>query len=109
MRKCSITIKDKEYTIQLNRESVMWLESAGFNVSDFDKKPFTYIELLWTAGFIMNHSDVNPNLALKLMDSYTEEGGNVTDVAKFVIEEYQSFMNALSVTSSKKKITITEI
>lgn len=109
MRKCSITIKDKEYTIQMNRESVTWLESAGFNLSDFDKKPLTCIELLWTAGFIMNHSEVNHNLALKLMESFAEEGGDVSEVAKFIIEEYQSFINALSVTNSKKKITITEI
>jgi len=109
MRKCSITIKDKEYTIQVNRESVMWLESNGFDITEFDKKPLTYIELLWTAGFIMNHNEVNPNLALKLMDSFVEEGGDVSEIAKFVIEEYQSFINALSVTNSKKKITITEI
>lgn len=109
MRKCSITIKDKEYTIQVNRESVMWLENNGFDITEFDKKPLTYIELLWTAGFIMNHNEVNPNLALKLMDSFVEEGGDVSEIAKFVIEEYQSFINALSVTNSKKKITITEI
>ena len=108
MRKCSITIKDKEYTIQLNRESVTWLENSGFDVSEFDKKPLTYIELLWTAGFIMNHSEVNSNLALKLMDSYKEEGGDVTEIAKFIMEEYSSFISALSVTNSKKKITITE-
>jgi len=109
MRKCSITIKDKEYTIQLNRESVTWLEAAGFDVSKFDSKPLTYIELLWTAGFIMHHNEVNPNYALKLMDSYREEGGDVAEIAKFVIEEYQTFISALSVTNSKKKATITEI
>lgn len=109
MRKCSITIKDKEYIIQLNRESVMWLESSGFSLSEFENKPVLSIELLWTAGFKMNHSDVNPSLALKLMESYTEEGGDVSEVAKFILEEYQSFINALSVTNSKKKITITEI
>lgn len=108
MRKCSITIKDKEYTIQLNRDSVMWLEGAGFNVSDFDRKPLTSVELLWAAGFIMNHSEVNPNLALKLMDSYREEGGDIAEVARFVLDEYQSFISALSVTNSKKKATITE-
>lgn len=109
MRKCSITIKDKEYTIQMSRESVTWLEGAGFAAEDFYRKPLTSIELLWTAGFIMNHSEVNPNLALKLMDSYKEEGGDVSEIARFVLDEYQSFINALSVTKSKKKVTITEV
>ena len=109
MRKCSITIKDKDYTIQINRESVVWLENAGFAVEDFYRKPLMSVELLWTAGFIMNHSEVNPNLALKLMDSYSEEGGDVAEVARFVLDEYQSFINALSATNSKKKATITEV
>ena len=109
MRKCSITIKDKEYTIQLNRDSIMWLESTGFAIEDFYKKPLTSVELLWTTGFVMNHREVNQNLAMKLLETYQEEGGDVTEVAKFVLEEYQSFINALSDTKSKKKASITEI
>ena len=108
MRKCSINIKDKDYTIQLNRESIIWLENAGFDLSDFDKKPLITIELLWAAGFLMNHPEVNPNLALKLMESYKEEKGDVSEVAKFVLDEYKSFINALSDTKPKKKATITE-
>lgn len=108
MRKCSINISDKDYTIQLNRDSIVWLERAGFNLGDFEKKPLITIELLWTAGFVMNHPEVNPTLALKLMDTYKEEGGDVTEIAKFILEEYQSFINALSDTKSKKKATITE-
>ena len=57
----------------------------------------------------MHHSEVNPNLSLKLMESYKEEGGDVAEVARFVLEEYQSFITALSDTKSKKKATITEI
>ena len=108
MRKCSINVNEKDYTIQLNRDSVVWLETAGFNIGDFDKKPLVTIELLWAAGFIMNHPEVNGNLALKLMESYKKEGGDVAEVAKFVLEEYQSFISALSDTKSKKKATITE-
>lgn len=109
MRKCSINIKDKDYTIQLNRDSIVWLEQSGFSIGDFEKKPLVTIELLWAAGFIMNHPEVNANLALKLMDSYKEEGGDVSEIARFVLDEYQSFISALSDTKSKKKATITEI
>lgn len=110
MRKCSITIKDKEYTIQLNRDSVVWLESVGFSLEDITKKPVTSIDLLWAAGFVMNHPEVNAGLALKLQQSYKEEGGDVMEVIKFISEEYQTFITALSDTGSKKKkATITEI
>lgn len=111
MRKCSINVKDKDYDLQLNRESIVWLESQGFDANEFEKKPLTYMNLLWQSAFIANHKEVNPNLALKLMDSYQEEGGDVGEVVNFIIEEYQSFISALSdmKLKSKKKATIQEI
>ena len=109
MRKCSITIKDKDYTIQVNRDSIVWLEARGFNIEEFAKKPITYIDILWTSGFLMNHPEVSSNLALKLMETYTEEGGDIMEIINFILEEYQSFISALSDTKSKKKATITEI
>ncbi len=109
MRKCSINIGDKDYTIQVNRESIIWLEARGFNIEEFAKKPITYIDIVWNAGFLVNHSDtINPKLALKLMETYKEEGGDVMEVVNFVLEEYQSFISALSDTKLKKKATITE-
>lgn len=109
MRKCSITIKDKDYTIRINRDSIVWLEQNGFNMADFDVKPLLTIELLWVAGFRMNHPEISRSDALELMEEYKEEGGDIMEVAKFVAEEYSSFMSALSVTKSKKKATIAEI
>lgn len=109
MRKCSITINEKEYTIQINRDSIVWLEARGFSIEEFTRKPITYIDMIWTSGFLMNHSDVNQSLALKLMETYKEEGGDIMEIVNFVLEEYQSFISALSDTKSKKKATITEI
>ena len=44
MRKCSITINEKEYTIQINRDSIVWLEARGFSIEEFTRKPITYID-----------------------------------------------------------------
>lgn len=109
MRKCSITIKDKEYTIQINRDSIVWLEARGFSIEEFTKKPITYIDIVWNSGFLMNHNDVNPSLAIKLMETYKEEGGDIMEIINFILEEYQSFIYALSDTKPKKKATITEV
>ena len=111
MRKCTINIKDKDYDIVLTRDSVKWLESKGFSIEDFDKRPITYFDILWQCGFLANHADVNPNLAEKLMKSYEDEGGDVTEVIRFLVEEYTNFINALADTNlnKKKKATITEI
>lgn len=109
MRKCSISIKDNDYTIRINRESIVWLEQNGFNMADFENKPLLTIELLWVAGFRMNHPTLSRADALELMEEYKEEGGDIMEIARFVAEEYSSFMSALSVTKSKKKATIAEV
>ncbi len=101
MRKLKLKINDKDYTLQMNRLSIKWLESNGFSIEDFAKKPVTYFDLLWTSLFIVNHTDVNPSLAIKLLETYEKEH-NVVNVIKFAIEEYSAFMNALADTSSKK-------
>lgn len=104
MRQCKLKINNKDYTLELNRDSIKWLENYGFSIEEFDKKPLTFYDLLWTSLFLANHKDVNPNLAIKLMDTYKEEKGNkmVSKIVKFAIEEYTSFMRALSDTDSKE-------
>lgn len=100
MRKLELKINDKDYQLQMTRDSIKWLEANGFSIEDFNKKPITYFDLLWASLFMANHKDVNPSLALKLMDTYEKNGKKVANIVKFAIEEYQAFMNALSDTSS---------
>lgn len=102
MNTCTIEIGEKEYTLCLTREAVKKIESIGFNISNFIAKPVTYMDVLWYGGFVANHSDVNPNLALKLMDSYKEEGGNINEVIDFLAEEYSNFVNAQDDINLKK-------
>ena len=102
MRKLKLKINEKDYTLEMNRDSIKWLEAMGFDIDEFDKKPVTYYDLIWTSLFLANHKDVNPNLALKLMETYEKSGKKPTKVIKFGIEEYQAFMNALSDIDSKE-------
>lgn len=96
MRKLKLKINDKDYTLEMTRDSIKWLEAVGFSIEEFDKKPVTFYDLVWTSLFVANHKDVNPNLALKLMETYQKSGKNPAKVVKFAIEEYQSFMSALA-------------
>lgn len=111
MRKLKLHINDKDYTLELTRESIKWLESNGFEFDKFESKPVTYYDLLWQSLFIANHRDVNSNLAIKLMNSYKDSGHKVASVIKFAIDEYNAFMNALidiDSTKTDEKLEITE-
>ncbi len=101
MRKLKLKINDKDYTLEMNRDTIKWLENYDFSLEEFIKKPVTYYDLLWTSLFLVNHQDVNPNLAMKLMETYGENH-KVAKVINFAIEEYKTFMNALSDINSEK-------
>ena len=103
MSTCTIEINGKEYVICLTREAVKKIESMGFNIQNYIEKPLTMMDILWFGGFVHNHPDVNPNLAVKLLEAYQEENGDVEEVVNFLAEEYSNFVNAPADTKSKKK------
>ena len=92
MRKLELNINNKNYTLMMNRESIKWLETNGFNAEEFNKKPITFYDLIWTSLFIANHKEVNSNLAIKLLETYQRDGKNVSLVISFAIEVYQCFL-----------------
>lgn len=113
MRKLKLKVNDKEYVLEMNRNTIKWLENYGFSIDRFSEKPLTYYDLLWTSLFLVNHTDVDPNLALGLQESYRNTKGAkmVAKVIKFAIDEYRSFMNALldtNLTENDEELEIIE-
>ena len=105
MRQLKLKINEKDYILEYNRDSIKWLEREGFDLNEFIKKPVTYMDIIWESLFVKNYSNtVNHNLAMKLMDSYSQEKGNamVMKVITFAVEEYKSFLDALAGTDSEK-------
>lgn len=103
MKKCEIEISEKTYVLELNRNSIKWLEANGFVAEEFDLKPITYIDTLWTAGFVKNYPDMTAKDCMELFDKYQEEGGDMQEVISFLTGEYQNFILALTDTKDKKK------
>nr|DAM10951.1 MAG TPA: protein of unknown function (DUF5055) [Caudoviricetes sp.] len=110
MRKITINISNKDYELWLNRDNIKWLERNGYVYENSYNMPITYYDLLWTVGFINNYSNLSPDEVLELRDKYREEGGDPSEVTKFMTDEYLSFINALADTKSvTKKAKITEV
>jgi len=100
MRKCKINIGDKDYNLELNRKTVLWLENKGFALEKLEEKPITMYGLLFESAFIANYPNLN---ASEMMEKYEEEDGDSAEVVEFLIEEYTAFINALADTKSRKK------
>lgn len=66
-----IVIHDKknnrDYTLEFNRESVMFAEQRGFNINDIDKYPMVMIPLLFFYAFRMHHRNISKEKTDKIL------------------------------------------
>ena len=74
--------KDTEYTLEFNRESVVFAEMRGFKIEDVSDYPMTKIPELFFYAFRMHHK----NIARDKTDKILEEIGGLPDgfVARLV-------------------------
>lgn len=49
------TYKDKEYTLEFTRASILKLEARGFDISEVKSKPMTYLPLIFAGAFLAHH------------------------------------------------------
>ena len=106
MNICEIEIGGKTYKLCLTRKSIKEMERLGFDLQEFAKKPFTYIDILMYGGFIKYQEELSLDDVSELIDTYRLEGGDVNEIMEFLSEEYASFMSAPTDTKLKKaKIT----
>lgn len=53
--KIEFKYKEKNYTLEYNRDSIRIMEKQGFNAEKFTEQPMTMVELAFEGSFIMNH------------------------------------------------------
>ena len=93
----TIEIDGKEYTLTLNRKAVQVAEGFGLNPETFEKRPLTSISLIWRAGFLTKHPEVNDAKAEELYDKLEESNPDLLgEIIKSLVEQYSAFFKALS-------------
>lgn len=54
--KIEFNYKNKDYTLEYNRDAIKLMERQGFNAEKFTEQPMTMVELAFEGSFIKNHS-----------------------------------------------------
>lgn len=57
-KKIEFEYQNKSYCLEYNRDAIKWMESQGFNYSEFVKKPITMSEIAFQGAFVMNHKNI---------------------------------------------------
>ena len=92
MSKISLNYKDKDYTLEYNRQSVRLMESQGFVLDQISDKPVTMIPMLFSGAFAKNHRGIKRTL----IDEIYDECSDKTGLLNTLMEMYAETLSALT-------------
>lgn len=92
MSKISLNYKEKDYTLEYNRQSVRMLEGQGFVLEEISSKPVTMIPMLFYGAFAKNHRGIKR----ALVDEIYNECPDKTGLIDALMEAYAETLSELT-------------
>nr|DAM27887.1 MAG TPA: protein of unknown function (DUF5055) [Caudoviricetes sp.] len=87
----NLSYKNKEYTLEYNRQGVTAMEAQGFNISEVSDKPMTRIPQLFYGAFTKNHRGIKRSLVDEIYDNISDKSGLI----QALVELYADTLNTL--------------
>lgn len=102
-----INIDGKDYNLEYNRQSIIRMESNGFNIAKIDDSPVTSIDMLLTGAFYKNYSHLSDEAIEKIKDNFYEEY-EVKDLVETLLEMFTDAIPQFGneVSEGKKKFKV---
>lgn len=97
-----IEIEGKEYKLGYpTRKDAVNAENHGLRLMQIENAPLMVSEQLFYTGLLANQPSITKDEAVKLLEKYIEEGGEIGEINEFLIKQYSAFQQ--SPTGKKKK------
>ena len=90
MSKITLNYKDKDYTLEYNRQSVRVMESQGFVLEQISEKPVTMIPMMFQGAFIKNHRGLKRALIDEIYDEVADKSGLLNALMEMYAETLSS-------------------
>lgn len=91
--KINLTFQGEKYILEYNRMAVKMLESNGFELEAFTKKPMSNIEMAFAGAFIKNHRKISQNTIDEIYKSCPDKDGLLQTLMVMINECYDSLMS----------------
>ena len=85
-----LTYKDKEYTLEYDRNSVTSLESMGFIGNQMVDKPATMLPLAFKGAFIKHHRFLSEQIIDEIFENIEDKSGLINALADMIKDTYLS-------------------
>lgn len=104
-----IEVGNKEYTLGYpTREDAKIAESKGVDLVNNGGKLITLNDKIFWTGLLAKHPSTTEYEAIKIMEKYKEEEGDIDEVISFLTEQYLAFIKSPD-GKKKKKAQIVEM
>ena len=104
-----IEVGNKEYTLGYpTREDAKIAESKGVDLVNNGGKLITLNDKIFWTGLLSKHPSTTEYEAIKIMERYKEEGGDIDEIISFLTEQYLAFIKSPD-GKKKKKAQIVEM
>ena len=104
-----IEVGNKEYTLGYpTREDAKIAESKGVDLVNNGGKLITLNDKIFWTGLLAKHPSTTEYEAIKIMEKYKEEEGDIDEIISFLTEQYLAFIKSPD-GKKKKKAQIVEM
>ena len=90
MSKITLNYKEKDYTLEYNRQSVRMMESQGFVLEELSAKPVTMIPMMFSGAFIKNHRGMKRTFIDEIFDEVADKSGLLNALMEMYAETLSS-------------------
>lgn len=91
-KQIKLTYDGVDYILEFDRMSIKMLESAGFDYSEFLKKPMTNVDLAFTAAFIKNHPKTQQSVIDNIYANMKDRTGLIATLSNMISDCYDSLL-----------------
>lgn len=90
MSKITLNYKEKDYTLEYNRQSVRMMEGQGFVLEQITEKPVTMIPMLFSGAFMKNHRGLKRAFVDEIYDEVVDKSGLLNALMEMYAETLSS-------------------
>lgn len=93
-----------DYTLEYNRDAILYMESEGLDVKQIETKPLTMISILWQGAFLKNHKREKLEKIQEIYEKIPNKTELTAALSEMYIETYSIFITDSDESDDSKNI-----
>ncbi len=103
-KKIEFSYDGVDYTLEYNRDAILYMEAEGLDVKQIETKPLTMISILWRGAFLKNHKREKLEKMQEIYDNIPNKTELAAALSEMYIETYSIFITDSDESDDSKNI-----